>query len=281
VRPARRGGGNGRRTGREQAGDEESPEHVRHGTAVSRRAYAGTRVTGPALKTAAVEPGCAEDWCRIQPGALLGDAESGFCTMGFLFRDQDTGRLLMSTAAHCTERVGEPFHAEDAEETFRMQAEPFGTVVFRDETLDFALIEIAAGRESDVSASVRVLTGPTGVSRAGETALGDEVRYYGYGFTFDLTPQLRPRTGILTKHTEREYQSNSAGMLGDSGAAVLHESGNALGLISRFNVLEDGVSVDLGPTVQGMLAFLDQQGWSASLMQAQFSGTPSVPLPLP
>ncbi len=244
-------------------------------------ATATTRVTGPALKTAAIEPGCAEDWCRIQPGALLGDAESGFCTMGFLFRDQDTGRLLMSTAAHCTERVGEPFHAEDAEETFDMQEKPFGTVVFRDDVLDFALIEIAEGRESDVSASVRVLTGPTGVSRAGETALGDEVRYYGYGFTFDLTPQLRPRTGILTKHTESEFQSNSAGMFGDSGAAVLHESGNALGLISRFNVLEDGVSTDLGPTVQGMLNFLGQQGWNVSLAQAQFSGTPSVPLPLP
>ncbi len=132
-----------------------------------------------------------------------------------------------------------------------MQAKPFGTVVFRDDVLDFALIQIAEGRESDVSASVRVLTGPTGVSMAGDTALGDEVSYYGYGFTFDLTPQLRPRTGILTKHTESEFQSNSAGMFGDSGAAVLHESGTALGLISRFNVLEDGVSTDLGPIVQG------------------------------
>jgi uncharacterized repeat protein (TIGR01451 family) len=249
-------------------------------------ATATTRVTGPPVKGTqdepeepVIEPGCEEDWCRIQPGALLGDQNSGFCTMGFLFRDQDTGRLLMSTAAHCTERLDEPFHAEDEEETFRMQQEPFGKVVLRDDDLDFALIEISEGREEDVSASVRVLTGPTGVSMAGDTALGDEVRYYGYGFTFDLTPELRPRTGILTKHTEREYQSNSAGMFGDSGAAVLHESGNALGLISRFNILEDGVSIDLGPTVQGMLDFLAGRGWNVSLEQAAFSPAPPVPLP--
>lgn len=243
-------------------------------------ATATTRVTGPpAEATSAIEPGCVEEWCRIQPGALLGDADSGFCTMGFLFRDQGTGRLLMSTAAHCTDALGERLHAEQAEETFDMQPEAFGTVVFRDEGLDFALIQIHEGRESDVSAAVRVLTGPTRVSTPDDTAFGDEVRYYGYGFTFDLTPELRPRTGVLTKHTEREFQSNSAGMFGDSGAAVLHESGTALGLISRFNVLEDGVSVDLGPTVQGMLAFLAENGWNVSLMQAAFSATPLVPVP--
>ena len=227
-----------------------------------------------------IEPGCDEEWCRIQPGALLGDQTSGFCTMGFLFRDRDTGRLLMSTAAHCTEQLGERMHAEQAEETFDMEPAGFGSVALRDEVLDFALIEIDEGREADVSASVRVFTGPNGVALAGDTALGDEVMYYGYALAFDLTPELRARRGVLTNHNEREYQSNSAGMFGDSGAAVLHESGKALGLISRFNVLEDGVSIDLGPTVQGMLAFLGQQGWNVSLEQAEFSPAPLVPLAL-
>ncbi|MBI4261667.1 MAG: DUF11 domain-containing protein, partial [Actinobacteria bacterium] len=225
-----------------------------------------------------VQPGCAESWCRIQPGALLGDQASGFCTMGFLLRDGDTGQLLMSTAAHCTEEVGERMHAEDQEETFRMQPDGFGTVVFRTDGLDFALIEVDPGREADVSAAVRHWTGPNGVALAGQTAVGDEVMYYGYGFTFDLTPELRPRRGVLTNHNETEYQSNSAGMFGDSGAAVLHESGAALGLISRFNILEDGVSIDLGPTVQGILAFLAQQGWNVELVTAEFATQPLVPL---
>lgn len=235
---------------------------------------ATTRVTGPRAgkKGTAIEPGCNEEWCRIQPGALLGDQNAGFCTMGFVFRDAHTRRLLVSTAAHCTEEEGERLHAEDEEETFRMQDEAFGTVVFRgdedDASMDFALIEIDEGREGDVSASVRHWTGPDGVARPDETATGDEVMYYGYGFAFDFTPELRPRRGILTSHNEEEFQSNSAGMFGDSGAAVLHESGEALGLISRFNILEDGVSLDLGPTVQGMLASLQAE---VDLVQAEFS----------
>ena len=246
------------------------------------RDSATTRITGPPVKDTpddepVVEPECTAEWCRIQPGALLGDESSGFCTMGFLFRDGDTGRLLISTAAHCTDEVGEQFHAEDEEETFRMQPEAFGSVVFRTDGLDFALIEIDEGREDDVSASVRVFGGPEGVAFVGDTAFGDQVMYYGYGFTFDLTPELRPRTGILTNHNEEEYQSNSAGMFGDSGAAVLHESGKALGLISRFNVLEDGVSVDLGPTVEGMLAFLSELDWDVDVVTAEFADGPLLP----
>ncbi|MGH2653606.1 MAG: PA domain-containing protein [Actinomycetota bacterium] len=243
---------------------------------------ATTKITGPpaggGTAPEAIEPGCDAAWCGIQPGALLGNEVSGFCTMGFVFRDEDTGRLMVSTAAHCTEAVGERLHAEEAEETFRMEPEAFGTVVFRTDDLDFALIEVDAGREEDLSASVRHWTGPEGVALAGETAFGDEVMYYGYGFTFDLTPELRPRTGILTSHNQQEYQSNSAGMFGDSGAAVLHESGRALGLISRFNILEDGVSTDLGPTVEGMLNHLASQGWRVMTVDAEFTERPLLPV---
>lgn len=245
------------------------------------QAQASSTVEGEDGSTA-VEPGCDADWCPIQPGALLGDQSSGFCTMGFLFRDEDSGRLLMSTAAHCTEGVGERMHAEEEEETFRMEEEAFGTVVFRtgdeeDLGLDFAMIEIDLGREGDVSAEVRHFTGPIGVAEVGETALGDMVMYYGYGLLFDFTPELRPRRGLLMNHDEREYQSNSAGMFGDSGAAVLHESGQALGLISRFNVLEDGVSTDLGPTVQGMIALLESEDRDVTLVDADVWAPPLLP----
>ncbi|MGH8945104.1 MAG: hypothetical protein ACRDVL_03030, partial [Acidimicrobiia bacterium] len=245
-----------------------------------------TRVTGPPVTgepEQPVEAECDESWCNIQPGALLGNADVGFCTMGFVFRDNDTGRLLVSTAAHCTEGEGERLHAEEAEETFDMQDEAFGTVVFRgddaDAAQDFALIEIDEGREAEVSASVRVFGGPEDLAFAGDTSVGDQVMYYGYGFAFDLTPELRPRTGILTNHTEEEFQSNSAGMFGDSGAAVLHESGKALGLISRFNILEDGVSIDLGPTVEGMLSILTSQGWNLDLVSAEFANQEPLSVP--
>lgn len=229
-----------------------------------------------------LEPGCEESWCPIQPGALLGDEELGFCTMGFLFRNEDSGRLLISTAAHCTEQEEEELHAEDEEESFRMQDEAFGTVVFRGDpdnaAQDFALIEIDEGREDEVSASVRHWAGPGGVAGTSDTSTGDQVMYYGYGIAFDLTPELRPRTGILTNHSEQEFQSNSAGMPGDSGASVLHESGRALGLISRFNVLEDGVSTDLGPTVEGMLSFLEDKGLDIELVDGAELSAPLLPL---
>jgi hypothetical protein len=221
-----------------------------------------------------VEPGCAESWCRIQPGALLGNAESGSCTMGFVFRDNKTGRLLVSTAAHCTEKVGDRLHAEDEEESFQMQPDPFGTVAFRTEELDFALIEVDEGREGEVSASVRHWTGPTGIALANETAAGDEVLQFGYGFPFDSTNEVRARRGFLVGQNEREFQSDAPPGFGDSGAPVLHESGKALGLISRFNVLEAGVSTDIGPTVQGMLAFLQGKDWDAALLEADFSEQP-------
>lgn len=224
-----------------------------------------------------LEPECDAAWCPIQPGALLGDAEAGFCTMGFLFRDRDSGRLLVSTAAHCTESVGEELHAEAEEESFDMQEDAFGTVMFREDDRDFALIEVDEGREAETSASVRHWTGPDGVARSGETSVGDQVMYYGYGVAFDLTPELRPRQGVLTQHTDEEYQSNTAGMQGDSGAAVLHEDGGALGLISRFNVVEDGVSTDLGPTVEGMLSLLEASGRDVALVDADHSPPPLLP----
>lgn len=198
----------------------------------------------------------------IQPGAqVIGSAS--WCTLNFVFaRGADR---YIGTAGHCTVAPGERMRTGSGEE--------FGTVVFRQNSsdLDFALIEVDAGKRSAVNPAVRAWGGPTGVAAASETLAGDTLLFHGYGAGFGLTRLTRPRTGALVHDDASSYEANMAAVPGDSGAPVVHAAtGKALGIVSRFNAYGLPPSTDAGPTVAHIISRLAGAGWTVTLVTAPY-----------
>ena len=166
-------------------------------------------------------------WVPIQPGARL-NLLPGTCTANFVFASGD--ERFIGTAGHC---VGVGRRIADA------SGVPFGTVVFSVNAypaLDFALIQIDANRLADVSPSMRVWGGPTGVAKTGpitsETTLpGTPLRQHGYGTTWREYEQTQRRTGVLGSVPTTIWSGYLPCSGGDSGSGVILASGEALGVL--------------------------------------------------
>ncbi|MFN2587538.1 MAG: hypothetical protein ABR613_05420 [Actinomycetota bacterium] len=199
----------------------------------------------------------------LRPGSSLG----GYCTFNFVFYTPGTAtrapKGYIGTAGHCTEKLGE--------EVELTGVGVVGTVVYDSDLVkppsdvDFSLIRIAPKLIGKTNPEVLVHGGPTRAATVEDFAVGDQVDVYGYGVGVGLTPQTRPRSGVLFSWTEQEYQADMPAVNGDSGAPLIHhETGAALGIISRYGFTVPP-STDLGPLMTWILEELKKSGFDVRL----------------
>ncbi len=165
----------------------------------------------------------------IRPGAWI-QAGSHYCTAAFVVEDQ-TGGLYLTTAAHCTDHVGQRVSVmEGTLVAAAGQWEPFGTVVehWPGWNLDAALIEIDEDHHDDVDPSMPGWGGPTGIA----TDAPEGVFHYGWGWVTWQEHQNRCRDGPSVSWGSQTWWANTTGGGGDSGSGVLTDSGEALGILA-------------------------------------------------
>ena len=200
---------------------------------------------GPAQgKPPAKTPAWGGEDSPLRPGASLG----GYCTFNFVFFTPGTKKVApkgyIGTAGHCTDELGEV--AEHPE------LGPVGTVVYDSDLVnsdvDFSLIELDSTIVPQTNPTVLNWGGPTRAATPEDLAVGDQVDVYGYGIGVGATEQTRPRYGFLVGFSDKEYQADMPAVNGDSGAPLIHhETGAALGIISRYGIEGIPPSTDLGP----------------------------------
>lgn len=208
-----------------------------------------SRLLASALLAAALAPSPAAraaemPWVPIQPGARL--RVPGTCTANFVFSDA-TSRYI-GTAGHCA-----PVGRVVADEA----GARIGTVVFSVNnypSLDFALIEIDPERYGDVSPSMRIWGGPTGIAPTGPFGSdaprpGTLLRQFGYGTTWREHEATRSRSGVLSAWPVTVWEGYLPCSGGDSGSAVILASGEALGVLDVALLAPGG----LDPQIQALI----------------------------
>ncbi len=187
----------------------------------------------------------------IRPGASLG----GFCTFNFLY-EAPNGSGYIGTAAHCTDiddRVELPGTGE------------IGTVVYDSDDhgsgVDFSLILLDAEVLTKAHPQMFGFVGPTGYMNASDLAVGDLIHLHGYGLVLGQNDVTRDRSGVLVDWNEDEYNVDMPAVNGDSGSALLHDSGKAFGIISRYGIANTPPSTDQGPLMPYIFRELAKAGF--------------------
>lgn len=267
--------------------------------------------------TAAPELSDPADWAPaasapIRPGVGLVTGNAA-CTANFIYTDGD--RTFIGYAAHCAANGG----ASDLDGC-ETEAMPLGTPVAilatdgteRAGTLaytawgtmaevgeddpdtcfynDFALVEIDPADVAEVNPSMPVFGGPTGVDTDG-LPVGEQVFSFGNSPTRSGIAELMPKTGISAgdvgggfAHT---YYSVTPDVPGDSGNGVLDSEGQAVGSLSRLNIVStDELPGSTGATdIARAMAYAQEFGGlgGLTLVPGTEGFTPSGPagLPLP
>jgi hypothetical protein len=198
----------------------------------------------------------------LRPGASLG----GYCTFNFVFFEPGTKKRApkgyIGTAGHCTETLGEVVEQPDLG--------PIGKVVYDsdlvDSPVDFSLVEIDAAMIGSTNPEVMVWGGPTRSVTEEDLLFGDQIDVYGYGVGVGLNEATRPRYGYLVGFNENEYQADMPAVNGDSGAPLIHhETGAALGIISRYGIEGVPPSTDIGPLMSWIFEELEAAGFKVKL----------------
>lgn len=197
---------------------------------------------------------------RYLPTLAPDNSNVAVCTLSWIYDGTGPleGRVYVGTAAHCTFSVGDDIGL--------LTGETFGDVAARgalvDAATDWALIEVRPAFRSRVSAAMlNHPQYPTGVSSAGQTAVGDAIQLN------DLL--VVPKQATLTYHDAGIYRVSGPVIPTDSGGPLAHvPTGAALGTISL------GLSCTLGPflceqyegpTVEGILAQAAAAGFPVAL----------------
>jgi len=194
----------------------------------------------------------------IQPGDEVLTTVGG-CTLGFAATGG--GNTYFMTAAHCVEHVNDDVRLGDGT--------VFGDVAAignqNATATDWALLQVRAAYVPIVRGTVRGIAGtPSGYSTANGTALGDVLRFSGYGIPWFVDPLLREnRYGAIVSDDAESYVAIGMDTNGDSGGPIVHDAtGDAYGLVSRLCI---GPCTSEGPTVQGILNKAAAKGFSLSL----------------
>lgn len=187
----------------------------------------------------------------IRPGSSLG----GYCTFNFLFYGLN-GSAYIGTAGHCTDDIGERVSSA---------GEEIGTVVYDSDLIghgsDFSLILLDAERVEQAHPQMRGFNGPTGIIGTDELSEGDIINVYGYGAAVGQSDVTRPRSGVLVAWNDWEYDIDIPAVNGDSGASLLHQSGQAFGIISRYGIDGEVPSTDTGPLMSFVFDGMAQAGY--------------------
>lgn len=210
------------------------------------------------------EPAWGGEDAPIRPGSSFG----GSCTFNFVFYRPGTAtkppKAYIGTAGHCTDNLGEQVDLPGVG--------AIGEVVYDSDLVkgeykgvDFSLVEIFPRLVPRTNPAVLSWGGPKRVATVEDFTEGDQVDVYGYGLLVGQAEQTRPRFGVLFSWTEQEYLADMPAVNGDSGAPLIHhETGAALGIISRWNI-DVPPSTDRGPLVTWILEALDAAGFDVRL----------------
>lgn len=210
-----------------------------------------------------VEPEFGDLSAPLRPGSSLG----GYCTFNWVFHQvvfpteeepDPVPEVYIGTAGHCTDDIGERVTL-----TGYGQA---GSVVFDTDLVgsgsDFSLIRLDPDVVADTNPQMRGFVGPTGYVTPDELTFGDQVDIHGYGLVVGQFEQTRARFGVLTDWNDQEYVADMPAVNGDSGAPLLHdETGEALGIISRYGIDQTPPSTDVGPLLTWILDDLAAAGF--------------------
>lgn len=214
----------------------------------------------PAKKAPKRTPAWGGEDAPIRPGSSLG----GYCTFNFIFYTPGTAakapKAYIGTAGHCTDKIGE--------ETELPGVGVIGKVVYDSDLVkgeytgvDFSLIELDPSMVSKTNPTVLGWGGPTRSATVEDFAVGDQVDVHGYGLVLGQNDVTRDRFGALVSWNENEYQADMPAVNGDSGSPLIHhETGAALGIISRYGVAVPP-STDMGPLMGWIFEALDAEGF--------------------
>lgn len=173
-------------------------------------------------------------------------------------------RLFAGTAGHCVDGVGARVSTRDG---------AFGTVAYHrltedgDAFDDVAFIEIDRAKEHLVNPKMLGFNGPTGYTTAGVARPGDRAHVYGNGLLLGETELTRPRSGTLTYADDDYYGATLPVIFGDSGGPVLHENGQALGIVAHLVVSGDLTTLN-GNTVDRALELARMSGLDLEVVPA-------------
>ena len=195
-----------------------------------------------------------------------------FCSWNWVFhdvvrRDPQTGtyptpKAYIGTAAHCTDEVGQRVAAVDIGE--------FGTVVYDSDDIesqvDFSLVRIDADKVGQVHPQMFGFAAPTGFVTSEELAVGDVLAHHGYGLLLGQNDVTRDRYGLVVGKTEHEYVAETMAQFGDSGSPFARlETGEAVGIVSRYGLDRVPPSTDVGPLLPWILQHLADAGFRVEL----------------
>lgn len=197
---------------------------------------------------------------QIRPGVLMSAAGSS-CTTNFIYRD-GSGHLYIGAAAHCfspdtnqgidacetrNEPLGTEVQIENADFLGTLAYSSWQAMQTRGEAPgsepcqfnDFALIQIDPRDVPNVHPAAREFGGPVAL-QSGNAAIGDTVYTYGQSSLQFGLGTLQAKQGPITAQSPQRWnytvRTDNPGLPGDSGSAVLHETGRGLGVLTTVGV---------------------------------------------
>lgn len=202
-----------------------------------------------------------KDHAPLRPGS----AAPG-CTFNYLWIDPVVHAYFIGTAAHCTDNPD----AVDVEDgTGIRYSSPaigeIGTVVFDSDSprlqeefgvedrVDFSLVILDEGINLQAHPSMLDFAGPFGIVGCGDVSVGDLLSWHGYAVAFGQTEFTQPRSAVMTQCDGKDYSVEGPMTFGDSGASVIHQSGDAIGIVSRAGIGSMPPAVGTGATIPYIL----------------------------
>lgn len=214
---------------------------------------------------------------QIRPGVLV-QSDNGSCTSNFLYYTS-AQRFFIGAAAHCfspdtnsgidpcegaNAPLGSSVEIENARHPGTLAYSSWIAMQERGETPgsnactynDFALVEIDPRDLDNVHPAAIFYGGPTG-RLSGLAAVGDAVYTYGQSPFHVGVQTLQTKEGeisaIVGEGWSYSVVTDNPGLSGDSGSAVLHESGATLGILATVGL---GLGpIGQSPVVNGVTSF--------------------------
>lgn len=222
------------------------------------------------------QPNSAED--QIRPGVKIRSA-NGSCTSNFIFSDINNN-FYIGVAAHCfspdtnsnppvdpcearNAAYGSAVEIQNANHDGQLIYSSWQEMKLNGETPgsaacdhnDFAIVKIDSRDYANVHPAAIAFGGPKSLLRGGADN-GDGVHSYGQSSQHNGVRSQEEKSGTIASRTADGWRytvsfDNNA-LPGDSGSAVLHESGKALGVLTEL-----GTCIGLCPLINNGVASLE------------------------
>lgn len=213
---------------------------------------------------------------QIRPGVQV-SSSNGSCTSNFIYRDSEN-RLYIGAAAHCfspdtnsgvdscevnNAEIGSAVTIENASVSGTLAYSSWQSMKDNRETPgsaacvfnDFALVLINSADYPNVHPSAIAWGGPSHLLR-GNADVGDHSYSYGQSSSHQGVRAQEEKDGPVSSQDNSGWQYkitfDNPGLPGDSGSAVLHETGGALGVLTVVSA-----SIGLGAPVDNGVANLE------------------------